>query len=390
LTVTRLSPKNFETTSGFKTVGDNEGAYTGERVLLEDEATNLTPIPQDFSLSGWIKSGGTSVGSQVIAPDGTLTAYVVDFLSESDYLRDTALTEPVEGRTFTTAFYLKANGNVGDTITIRIQRNSGGVTVPGQTQVVLTDKWVRYSATFTGVADNVGLRFQVYRASGDTATTCQLWQCDVTESSSPSSPIFQGNTTRNADTATVPTSNAFVDAECFLGNFNSGTAVKGVNLVTSTMTFFATDVPERGKYYQEVGANWVGAILTAVNGAQVQVASINNDVTFVYSVLRGTDQEIQEGFEYPNRFTKDSSRSAYDLAGAKALRQSVGDYGKNIGNTVSFSSLAAGSSVGGNTLTINGSYASSDPLIGVNIDGVDIKATAQRLTLVRWLCLVQT
>ncbi|MCP4090268.1 MAG: hypothetical protein GY746_10800, partial [Gammaproteobacteria bacterium] len=28
--VTRLSPKNYETTSGFKTVGDNEGAYTGE------------------------------------------------------------------------------------------------------------------------------------------------------------------------------------------------------------------------------------------------------------------------------------------------------------------------------------------------------------------------
>jgi len=229
LTVTRLSPKNFETTSG-------------EGVLLEGEATNLCENynTKNLSLANINVQNGASL--TIVPSDGSLEQAGFT-LGDGSVYRLTS--DPTQGasncypfggtgttsKTFSMQVWARVvqQGEQEVRLRFRNQGNPTGTLIQGS-------EWRKY--TFTGDSqEGFNRTFQITCLGTGSTPTIVEWignQLEVGSNTTSLVEVQGSAATRNADTATVPTSNAFVDAECFLGNFNSGTAVKGVNLVTST------------------------------------------------------------------------------------------------------------------------------------------------------------
>ncbi len=395
LTVTRLSPKNFETTSGFKTVGDNEGAYTGEGVLLEGEGTNLIRSSniQPIDLSGcFTQLGGTDelvdVGSSAIDAgftpkhNGLVYQLTTDPSQSSSQILFSGTPTSDNGDVVSLQCWARVVKQGDQDIYLRFSNYS---LVTARTLISGAD-WKYYDLSFAIPVGQGNRRLSVAAlGTGSTESIVQIIGMQR-EEGYPSSLIESDNVspvTRNADTATAPTSNAFVDAMVNTGERTEFGWVDGVAL--TTISFFDSDPDKTGKYNQLVTLEWDGVLYESYDkSVLIELGYTGSNATVAWTMKRNLTgladvdavrSKLGGAATLENPAKMDFSRSAYDLAGAKALRQSVDDYGKNIGNTVSFSSLAAGASVGGNTLTINGSYTSSDPLIGANIDGVDIRAT---------------
>ncbi len=371
--VTRLSPKNYETTSGFKTVGDNEGAYTGEGVLLEGEATNRAPTPTD--LSGYAVNNGATITPATDNPFPPYSASTVT-MAPNSWVNVGVGGNGIIGDV-TTSYYIRSttvDGTWGISIFDTAHRRR---------LIDVTTDWARVDVTELGMGAVTNLYLGDNRSGNvGTLNSVEIACFNAVNSTNPSSLIFGTSgspTTRNADTYTNPTDDVFFDAGCFLGDFTSGLFVNGVNTSASLMTFVNNTPPQNNKYRGFVSALWIGSVFTSSNGAQVQVSSIINTETITFNVLRGTNQEIQEGFEYPNTFNSDFSRSGYatDKAAMRQLRADVEDVPPtSLGNANSFSTSTSGVAVSGNTITIDGSYTATDTLANIDISGSnDLLAT---------------
>ncbi len=169
----------------------------------------------------------------------------------------------------------------------------------------------------------------------------QIQYPNFVQSSFASSPIDAPTApaTRLADNSTISTllelgllSDKDGNGGVFVttGDFTGGTWMNGVNTAASELTFFQTSGIE-GKYVGLVSALFIGAIFTASNGATLEIVSTAGSGTLGYSVIKGTDAEIQAGFENDgtssNPFDIDFATSGYftDQAQLAIDRAAAGD-----------------------------------------------------------------
>jgi len=179
------------------------------------------------------------------------------------------------------------------------------------------------------------------------------------------------------DQDSAPTSDVFVDYSCFTSNRNSGSYTNGVFIVNDTraiLMLYADNVPSiDGKYEGFQDVLQVNYLLSADNGAMLRINSIGSNNVWDCSILKGSMQEVQEGFEYPNNFAAYFQTSAYDLAGAIALADSI-DRTPTVqtGAKLTPSASAPGVSVSGANVSIDGTYSLNDILVRGLIENKDL------------------
>jgi len=218
-----LSIKNVELTTGIQTIPaqtlavfPNHSVY-GNSIsgnLIEPETTNILP----FSLAsseGWSGSDVVKSPNSELAPDGTMTACAIsgiqartgDRFGEGNRTIDTSNKQVVGG------LWVKANGNVGETVYVIAKRLTGDF-VPGTALVVLTEEWQRVEVSFLGGAISTGAVLTLANSTQATADTCLLWngQLEIAEYLSTDIICEGAPVTRAKDIVSCPTSAALVDA----------------------------------------------------------------------------------------------------------------------------------------------------------------------------------
>ena len=151
-----------------------EPAVYGPRVpmiLCEPAATNLV-IGGAFSAIGT-----TTIASGFLAPDGSMGAYEVSNISDSDGERANSESSTVSGSTeYTGSIYVK--GTAGEVCSLATKRTSGATYVTSTiAHVTLTGSWQRVTGiNLTTAADSTQTRIFVRQISGEsTADTIQVW-----------------------------------------------------------------------------------------------------------------------------------------------------------------------------------------------------------------------
>lgn len=178
--------------------------------------TNLALRSEEFDNAAWTKNvSGASAAPTVTAngctaPDGTATAERIQFASCAATIDASDVYQGVgSGSVSTTgSIWLKANSGT-PSISLCTFAGAAGNCV----QYALTNGWVRYAKTFTGIAGTNYLNFgcehrtALYSGSADTgaADVC-AWGGDIETSPYPTPYVATAgaSATRNAETATFP------------------------------------------------------------------------------------------------------------------------------------------------------------------------------------------
>ena len=151
--------------------------------------------------------------------------------------------------------------------------------------------------------------------------------------------------------------------EGYNGNRSSGDWNNGVNLVESAPSVSLSSFGEAGGVFGSYSGNIPqrGTIVTASNGASLFVlgAAGSSTQTMELSVITGTDEEIQAGFQWPNHFSVDPFDSATEayagtITGGTWLR----------GVDVSRGRINSNGSGGFEGAIVQGSWGLSPPSVG--------------------------
>lgn len=336
--------KNPELTTGIGTVApyslaafpNNLVAGSGVGGTL-NEKSSINYAREPDTLSG----AADIVVNSVIAPDGTLTASHVSNILASTGDKASIRTDsyPIANNDVVGALWIR--GAAGGVIRVVHKRTDGGA-FAGMTRIVtLTGEWERaQDLTFLGAADNTASAMFVTNG-GDAGTVDELdvWVADICLGTKSSSTIIPDGvpTTRAADNIQVPTSDAWVDRDH---------GITGTGVISLTGT----------KYDNALDVNCIGTLFGNGLTRTAEITAYAANSITVTGTIAANDYLCAE-------------YSAYTLAAFKAVRESVGDYGISLGNTIGFSSAAAGVTISGNTATIDGTYTATDPLVNVDVSG---------------------
>jgi len=120
----------------------------------------------------------------------------------------------------------------------------------------------------------------------------------------------------------------YTDTDCVLGDFN-GSSQNYIHGISQNgqdfMTFAVQSGVETGKYAGKVNSNFIGAVLTNDrNSVTATIINTSNSNTFTVAYSTTSLAAINEGFEYPSRFTI-TFPSSFPRDELIALRDSVGD-----------------------------------------------------------------
>ena len=228
--------------------------------LFEPQSTNL--ITQSNDLSQWIIQQNATVSSPTfVSPSGENNANLIDLSADTD--ARVVLNFGSASTEYTFSVYLKKHeSDVNGTFPLAYYNGSNYI----KTYVNLTDKWQRFSLTFTNPSGSV-FGYGLSRrgtTSDETLTRCYAWGGQQEALSYPTSLIpTEGSTvTRNQDVCTNGGSLASInstegvlyaeiaalanDGTTRIISLSDGTTANRVNLffdTTNTLRAFITGVP---------------------------------------------------------------------------------------------------------------------------------------------------
>jgi hypothetical protein len=202
---------------------------TGESLglLIEEQRTNLLLRSQEFDDAAWVKSSAAVSANQVVAPDGTLSADLIQeaAIAGVHYVRfgSVSLTS---GATYTASVYVKAKerssvnlvsyNGASDTISV-FNLNSYTVTSGSGSIVHIGNGWCKVSQQFTQTttgANTFAVQIHLNNGSGNNYTGdgysgIYIWGAQLEADSFPTSyiPTTTAQVTRSADAASMTGSN---------------------------------------------------------------------------------------------------------------------------------------------------------------------------------------
>ena len=217
-------------------------------LLIEEARTNILHYSSN-PVTNWDQQGGstTVTANYATAPDGTNTAVRIQMPNVGGtYFRDT--TAFSSGTTYTTSFWGKSNGQS----TIQLLAGPGA-----SLNVTLSDRWERYTHTFTANGSTSSVGFD----NGSNVVDALIWGIQVEAGSFVTSYIptdSNSAVTRTADVASISgdnfgtyRTNLQVRSEHLWddnswGIYNSGTTSN--ESITKVLTPYAYPNPIDGRY----------------------------------------------------------------------------------------------------------------------------------------------
>jgi hypothetical protein len=196
-------------------------------LLIEEQRTNLLIRSQEFDDVAWVKSSATVSANQVVAPDGTLSADLIQeaAIAGVHYVRfgSVSLTS---GATYTASVYVKSKerssvnlvsyNGASDTISV-FNLNSYTVTSGSGSIVHIGNGWCKVSQQFTQTttgANTFAVQIHLNNGSGNNYTGdgysgIYIWGAQLEAGSFPTSyiPTTTAQVTRSADAASMTGSN---------------------------------------------------------------------------------------------------------------------------------------------------------------------------------------
>ena len=241
--------------------------------LMEPQSTNL--ITQSNDLSQWIMQQNATVSSPTfVSPSGENNANLIDLSADTD--ARVVLNFGSASTEYTFSIYLKKHeSDVNGTFPLAYYNGSNYI----KTYVNLTDKWQRFSLTFTNPSGSV-FGYGLSRrgtTSDETLTRCYAWGGQQEALSYPTSliPTSGATSTRLQDIAT-----------------NSGNSTL-INSTEGVLYFEAkTDNPNTGSISINDGtlSNRITARFRSdINKIQLNVSGSTNDFNFNSDVITLSD-----------------------------------------------------------------------------------------------------
>jgi hypothetical protein len=243
--------------------------------LLEPQRTNLSTWSEDFSNIVWSKSVGVSVSTNsAIAPNGLMTADVVDFGASSRFLSQA--TTATTGVAITGNFYIK--GIAGQTIQIA---------VAGVDQLFTLDgTWQRLGHTRTTAGTVFGLNLNTFGSA--TARVVSLWGAQLEAGAYATSyiPTTSASVTRNTDIIsrgniftngliTASGGTWFVDLRNNLARTRDAQTFFGVGdtsvLTTNSLVLVPGITAGRYLLFKAVGGSFTGLYTTLTDTAKIAI-----------------------------------------------------------------------------------------------------------------------
>ena len=236
ITFTRASTGTYLDSDGLlKTATTNtpriEYDANGNRrgLLIEEARTNIEPYSETFDNPQWNKGNVTLTANQATAPDGTLTADLMQQATGTGfYILEDYLTGTVLGSTtYTASFFVKHAGE--DIIEFGVFDSTAGhmgqadfqfstetITLQNGTSAnfdAFGNGWYRVYVTFTSGPTLTSTRIRVLlnaggSGTGDGTSGIYIWGAQLEAGSFPTSyiPTSGSTATRSADVASIPTS----------------------------------------------------------------------------------------------------------------------------------------------------------------------------------------
>jgi hypothetical protein len=189
---TRASDGYYQNADGTLTLFGSGALRRGNRgVLIEGARTNLLLRSQEFDNASWVKTNCTVTANAVVAPDGTMTADLVQFSAQFANIRENVQTL-VAGTTYTYSIFCRvASGTRQFSVRDNIGVELGTFTA--------TTTWARYTITYTAGNTTALLAIQDRNASGFVDT--YIWGVQNEAAAFPSSyiPTTTASATRASD-----------------------------------------------------------------------------------------------------------------------------------------------------------------------------------------------
>jgi len=281
--------------------------FTHERV----ETGNLLHASntyQDWTTAPGSSSGTTTVtGERALAPDGTYSAFKVDFAigsggtsNDRAMLKIPTVATAFKGKPYTASVYLKTTD--GTTKVMRLGTISGS-----STSITVTGEWQRFENTSTPTSDLADQPLNIrLRGNEGTATSASVYvwgaQAEQSESAStfvPSINTFTsrlGNATYVDSTGLIKTAyrNHFLNSN----NFSLWTIANNRQVFTGTVT--APDGTQTASKFVQANLTDNNAVIYQSTGAHgaVSVYAKADGMTHVNLLLQGSSATASPGAQF--------------------------------------------------------------------------------------------
>lgn len=138
---------------------------------VEQVRINKLRHSQGFNASDWEKVGSTIINSNQTAPDGSNTAWTINFDVDGDVMRQTVTESILNDSVYIASVWLRAASPCTVSLIVRSDDESQGTTLVCN----VTTTWQRFSVAYTFIGSEDGVEFVLVRNAGNTVTDLVIW-----------------------------------------------------------------------------------------------------------------------------------------------------------------------------------------------------------------------